>query len=96
MVRKLLHCSPMATLVPQRELRNHTADLLRRVQAGEHLTITVHGHPVAELSPVVSTAVFIDRDQLIQDFDGLLGRGDRLGHELRKTRETDLVKDPFG
>lgn len=42
----------MATDVPQRELRNRTADLLRRVEAGERLRITVHGHPVAELVPI--------------------------------------------
>ena len=42
----------MAT-VPQRELRNNTAELLRRVERGERLTITVHGHPVADLVPPV-------------------------------------------
>jgi len=49
---QLLQYSPMATDVPQRELRNRTADLLRRVEAGERLRITVHGHPVAELVPL--------------------------------------------
>ncbi|MGL5911878.1 MAG: type II toxin-antitoxin system Phd/YefM family antitoxin [Phycicoccus sp.] len=33
------------------ELRNHTADVLRRVQEGERVTITARGRPVAELSP---------------------------------------------
>lgn len=40
--------------VPSRELRNHTADVLRRVQAGEEITITVRGKPVAEVVPIGS------------------------------------------
>jgi len=40
----------MAT-VPQKELRNNVADVLRRAEAGERLTITVAGRPVAELGP---------------------------------------------
>lgn len=38
--------------VASRDLRNHTADVLRRVADGTHLTITVNGAAVAELSPV--------------------------------------------
>lgn len=41
----------MAT-IPQRELRNHVAAVLRRAEAGERLTITVDGRPVAELGPL--------------------------------------------
>lgn len=38
--------------VASRELRNDTAGVLRRVQAGERVTVTVNGRPVAELVPV--------------------------------------------
>lgn len=38
--------------VPVRELRNNTAEILRRVQAGSDVTITHNGVPVAELSPI--------------------------------------------
>lgn len=38
--------------VPLRELKNHPSEVLRRVEAGERLTVTVSGRPVAELSPV--------------------------------------------
>jgi prevent-host-death family protein len=38
--------------VPSRELRNDTAGVLRRVEAGERVTITVNGRPVAEVVPV--------------------------------------------
>lgn len=40
------------TEVASRELRNATRSLLDRVEAGEHVTITVDGRPVAVLAPV--------------------------------------------
>jgi prevent-host-death family protein len=40
------------TDVSSRDLRNHTADLLRRVEAGERLRINVNRRPVAELVPL--------------------------------------------
>jgi prevent-host-death family protein len=39
------------TEIPARELRNHVSEVLRRVEAGEELTVTVSGRPVATLSP---------------------------------------------
>jgi prevent-host-death family protein len=38
--------------VASRDLRNDTAGVLRRVQAGEDITITVSGRPVAVLTAV--------------------------------------------
>lgn len=40
----------MAT-VPQKELRNNVGEVLRRAEAGEEMTITVSGRPVAQLGP---------------------------------------------
>jgi prevent-host-death family protein len=40
------------TDVSSRDLRNHTADLLRRVESGERLRISVNRRPVAELVPL--------------------------------------------
>lgn len=37
--------------IPQKELRNNVAAVLRRAEAGEELTITVAGRPVAQLGP---------------------------------------------
>lgn len=37
--------------VASRDLRNHTADVLRRVRRGEVVAVTVHGEVVAELRP---------------------------------------------
>lgn len=35
-----------------RDLRNHGGDVIDRVLAGEHLTVTRSGRPVAELRPL--------------------------------------------
>jgi prevent-host-death family protein len=40
------------TDVSARDLRNHTAAVLRRVEAGERLRVTVSRRPVAELGPL--------------------------------------------
>ena len=41
------------TRIATRELRNDTAGVLRRVQAGEEVVITVRGEPVAQIVPLV-------------------------------------------
>jgi prevent-host-death family protein len=91
--RPMLHCSPIATEVPQRQLRNDTASLLRRVEAGEHLRITVHGHPVAELVPVDRTHPFVPFDELVSELRGTMLPDDRLDDELRAIDE--IPRDPF-
>jgi prevent-host-death family protein len=40
------------TEASSRDLRNHTADLLRRAEAGERIRINVNRRPVAELVPL--------------------------------------------
>ncbi len=37
--------------IPQRELRNHSGEILRQAESGEQFTITVEGRPVAVLGP---------------------------------------------
>jgi prevent-host-death family protein len=83
----------MATDVPQRQLRNNTADLLRRVEAGERLRITVHGHPVAELVPVERADPFVPFDEIVRDLRGLMRADDRLDDALRALDEPS--RDPF-
>lgn len=39
--------------VPQKELRNQVGEVLRRVERGESLVVTVSGRPVAQLSPIL-------------------------------------------
>lgn len=38
--------------IPVRELRNNVSQVLRRVEAGERLRVTVSGRPVAALVPL--------------------------------------------
>jgi prevent-host-death family protein len=83
----------MTTDVPQRQLRNNTADLLRRVEAGERLRITVHGHPVAELVPVERADPFVPFDDIVRDLRGLMRADDRLDDALRALDEPP--RDPF-
>lgn len=92
-VRKLLRCRNMAT-VPQRELRNNTAELLRRVERGERLTITVHGHPVADLVPLERPRSFVAFAEIADGLRDLLPVDDRLDEELRDLMTAE-PEDPF-
>lgn len=51
--------------VSVRELRNHTADVLRRVEAGEVVRITVDRRPVAELVPLPARQTWVPRERAI-------------------------------
>ena len=42
-----------AATVGAYEAKTHLPELLRRVEKGERITITRHGHPVAELVPAI-------------------------------------------
>jgi prevent-host-death family protein len=83
----------MATEIPQRELRNNTASLLRRVEAGEQLRITVHGHPVAELVPIDRIQQFVPFDEVVAGLRGKMLPSDLLEQELRELDEPP--GDPF-
>jgi len=85
----------MATEVPQRQLRNDTASLLRRVEAGERLRVTVHGHPVADLVPAEAAPAFVARERLLAELGGLLDPGDPLDRVLREGEGEDGALDPF-
>lgn len=55
------------TSVASRDLRNHTAEILRQVSGGTRVTITVNGMPVAEIGPVHATrARFLTRADLTE------------------------------
>ena len=71
------------TDVASRDLRNNTRALLDRVEAGESITITVDGRPVATLAPVGRRPRFMARDRFVRDL--LAHRADRaLGADLRE------------
>jgi prevent-host-death family protein len=58
------------TEVASRELRNNTAGLLRRVQSGEDITVTVNGKAVARLSALQpARRRWLSRDELMGRLD---------------------------
>jgi prevent-host-death family protein len=54
------------TEVASRELRNHLRAVLDRVAAGESITITVDGRPVARLEPTDSRPQWISRERFLR------------------------------
>jgi prevent-host-death family protein len=70
------------TEVASRELRNQTRTLLARVDAGEQITITIDGRPVAALVPLSARDRWMRRDEFV----GLL-RGRQSDPDLRRDLE---------
>lgn len=58
------------TDVAARELRNDVSGVLRRVEAGERLRVTVSGRPVAELVPLPKRAQTMSWEQFAQHLAG--------------------------
>lgn len=57
----------MTVEVASRELRNETASLLRRVEAGETVVITLRGKPIADLVPHRNDGPrWLPREELIE------------------------------
>lgn len=54
------------TEVASRELRNNTRALLDRVEAGESVTITVDGRPVAVLEPCSRRPRWVARETFLR------------------------------
>lgn len=71
------------TTIPQKELRNNVAEVLRRAEAGEEFTITVSGRPVAQLGPA-SKRRWVSGREL----------GDVFRTPAPKTLEEDLERFP--
>ncbi len=49
--------------VAVRDLRNHTTRVLRRVERGERLRVTVNGRPVAEMRPLARRREVVPWDE---------------------------------
>lgn len=58
------------TDVPARQLRNDVSGVLRRVEAGERLRVTVSGRPVAELVPLPRRQQTMTWEQFAQQLEG--------------------------
>lgn len=68
------------TEVAVRELRNHGGEILDRVAAGEAMTVTRDGHPIAELRPLprrpLQAALLLQRRQSLPAVDPAKLRAD--------------------
>lgn len=67
--------------VASRLLRNETRQLLNRVAAGEHVTITVDGRDVALLTPVPKKNTWVDKASLL-DTIARVAADAQLAHDL--------------
>ena len=73
-----------------RELRHHAADLVRRVEAGEEITITVAGRPSARLVAVAPQR-WRSFDAIAELFHG----PENTEREADRHRIDDGVRDPW-
>jgi prevent-host-death family protein len=80
--------------IPVRELRNRVSEVLRRVEAGETLEVTVNNRPVALLVPRHGRPTTLPTRQFLSEFpladSALTGE---LAVELTET--TDDLIDPW-
>lgn len=83
--------------VPSRELRNNTAAVLRRVQAGEEITITVRGKPVAEVVPLGSRRKSgLTFEELFRRFEDMPGEPDpTFAEDMKKIKGEYWDEDPL-
>ena len=51
--------------IPERTLRNQISQVLRDVEAGEQMRITVGGRPVADLVPIHDARNFVPRERVL-------------------------------
>ncbi len=79
----------VATTIAQRDLRNDSADILRRVEAGEEFIVTRNGSPVAELRPAARRRG-VARPLLAEAFRGVPAIALERLHE-----DLDEIADPF-
>lgn len=84
----------MAVEVASRELRNNTAGLLRRVEAGETIVITRRGKPVADLSPHREGSIRWLTPAEVIEIREIASRDPTWGPELAAMRATEEL-DPI-
>ena len=97
----MLFSLPVSRTISQRELRNDSGAILREVQAGQTITVTRNGVPVAELRAVpqrrfvlraviveaACSAPRVDYDGLCADLDAVVNQSVEAlhGHGSEKT-----------
>jgi len=71
--------------IPARDLRNRTAEVLRRVAAGEEIEVLKDNRPVAKLVPVSRRRRWLPATEVIGELARLGPDSTGLGAELRAT-----------
>ena len=79
------------TALPARDLRNHTAEVLRRVEAGEEIEILRENRPVAKIIPLPRRRQWVPAAEVINELVRLGPDTTGLREELREvlTETTD-------
>ena len=70
--------------VPARDLRNHTAEILRRVQTGEELDVLQNNQPVARLVPIRAKRRWIPASEVAVALERLGPDSTNLLDEIRQ------------
>ncbi|HYZ69964.1 MAG TPA: type II toxin-antitoxin system prevent-host-death family antitoxin [Mycobacterium sp.] len=78
--------------VPARDLRNRTAEVLKRVEAGEEIEIFKDNRPVARIVPLKRRREWLPAAEIIQELARLGPDTTGLAQELRQTL-TDTTDD---
>lgn len=79
------------TAIPARDLRNHTADVLRRVEAGEEIEVLKGNRPVAKIVPLSRRRRWLPASEIGQELVRLgpdtTGLAEELGTILTDTTD---------
>jgi prevent-host-death family protein len=80
------------TEIPARDLRNRTAEVLRRVEAGEEIEVLRDNRPVAKIIPISRRPRWLPASEIVREIARLGPDTTGLGDELRDalTDTTDL------
>jgi prevent-host-death family protein len=79
-------------VIPSRELRNHMAEVLRRVEAGEEIEIMHNNRPVAKLVPLRPRRQWIAATEILPRIAALGPDQTGMAEELRSAL-TDSTDD---
>ena len=80
------------TEIPARDLRNRTAEVLRRVEAGEEIEVLRDNRPVAKIIPISRRPRWLPASEIAREITRLSPDTTALGDELRDAL-TDTTDD---
>ena len=71
--------------IPARDLRNHTAEVLRRVEAGEEIEVLKDNRPIAKIVPLPRRRQWVPAAEVGHELARLGSDTTGLAPELRET-----------